>query len=149
MPTVEPAASAPYTMTIGGSTVTAPSTFPVVNPATFETAAGAPDCTRDLLDAAVAAARETQPAWAAQPIAERQRFLGSMADLVDANLPALARPGDHRTGQAPAGRGGGVRFQNSAIGPDLGFYAARSYSLMRPPRTGRRWIRSRERSATG
>ena len=37
----------------------------------------------------------------------------------------------------------------SATGPDLGFYAARSYSLMRPPRTGRRWIRSWERSATG
>jgi len=27
-------------------------------------------------------------------------------------------------------------------------YAARWYSLMRPPRTGRRWIRSRERPAT-
>ena len=35
-----------------------------------------------------------------------------------------------------------VGFQNSATGPDLGFYAARSYSLMRPPRTGRRLIRS-------
>ncbi len=33
---------------------------------------------------------------------------------------------------------GPVGFQNSATGPDLGFYAARSYSLMRPPRTGRR-----------
>jgi len=32
---------------------------------------------------------------------------------------------------------------------DLGFYAARSYSLMRPPRTGRRWIRSWERSTGG
>ena len=42
-----------------------------------------------------------------------------------------------------------VGFQNSATGPDLGFYAARSYSLMMPPRTGRRWIRFRERSATG
>ena len=42
-----------------------------------------------------------------------------------------------------------VGFQNSAIGPDLDFYAARSYSLTRPPRTGRRWIRFRERSATG
>ena len=40
-------------------------------------------------------------------------------------------------------------FQNLATGPDLGSYAARSYSLMRPPRTGRRWIRSLERSATG
>ena len=42
-----------------------------------------------------------------------------------------------------------VRFQNSAIASDLGFYAARSYSLMRPPRTGRRWTRFRDRSATG
>ena len=42
-----------------------------------------------------------------------------------------------------------VGFQNSATGPELGFYAARSYSLMRPPRTGRRLIRFRVRSATG
>jgi len=42
-----------------------------------------------------------------------------------------------------------VGFQNSATGLDLGFYAARSYSLMRLPRTGRRLIRFLERSATG
>ncbi|MGO9081650.1 MAG: hypothetical protein ACLQDY_21835, partial [Streptosporangiaceae bacterium] len=42
-----------------------------------------------------------------------------------------------------------VGFQISATGLDLGFYAARSYSLMRPPRTGRRLIRSWERSAAG
>ena len=42
-----------------------------------------------------------------------------------------------------------VGFQNSAAGSELGFYAARSYSLMRPPRTGRRWIRFLVRSATG
>ena len=35
-------------------------------------------------------------------------------------------------------------FQNSAIAPALGFYAASSYSLMEPPGTGRRWIRSWE-----
>jgi len=35
-----------------------------------------------------------------------------------------------------------VGFQNSATGIDLGFYVARSYSLMKPPRTGRRLIRS-------
>jgi len=40
-------------------------------------------------------------------------------------------------------------FQESATGPDLGLYAVGSYSLMRPPRTGRRLIRSWERSATG
>jgi hypothetical protein len=42
-----------------------------------------------------------------------------------------------------------VGFQNSATGLDLGVYAARSYSLMRPPRTGRRLIRSWVRSAAG
>ena len=52
--------------------------------------------------------------------------------------------------QSPGTRARGpVGFQNSATGPDLGFYAARSYSLMRPPRTGRRWIRSWDRSAGG
>ena len=34
-----------------------------------------------------------------------------------------------------------VGFQNSATGLDLGFYAARSYSLMRPPTRGRRLMR--------
>jgi len=45
-----------------------------------------------------------------------------------------------------AGPGG---FQNSATRLDLGFYAARLYSLMSPPRTGRRLIRFWRRSATG
>ena len=39
--------------------------------------------------------------------------------------------------------------RHSATGPDLGFYAARSYSLMRPPRTGQRLIRFRDMSAMG
>ncbi len=43
----------------------------------------------------------------------------------------------------------GAGFQNSATGAELGFYAARSYSLMRPPRTSRLLIRWWERSATG
>jgi hypothetical protein len=50
---------------------------------------------------------------------------------------------------APYFHPGPVGFHNSATGADLGFYAARSYSLIKPPSTARRWIRSRERSATG
>ena len=42
-----------------------------------------------------------------------------------------------------------VGCENWAMGLDLGFYAARSYSLMRPPSTARRWIRCCERSAMG
>ncbi len=54
-------------------------------------------------------------------------------------------------GIEPRGRRRGQRvgFQNSATCPGLGFYAARSYSLMRPPRTSRHLIRSWEKSATG
>ncbi len=52
-------------------------------------------------------------------------------------------PGRARRRRAPVG------FQNSATGLDLGIYAARSYSLMRPPRTGWRLIRCPERSAIG
>ena len=55
----------------------------------------------------------------------------------------------HRYSSASSHRCRAVGFQNSATGLDLGFYAARSYSLMRPPRTGRRRIRSWERSAAG
>jgi hypothetical protein len=40
-------------------------------------------------------------------------------------------------------------FQNSATGPGLGFYAARSSSLMTPPRTGRCWMHFRDRSEAG
>jgi Glyoxalase-like domain len=42
-----------------------------------------------------------------------------------------------------------VGFQNPFTSAELAFYAARSYSLIRPPSTGRRLIRSRVRSTTG
>jgi len=70
-----------------------------------------------------------------------------------ADAPAIPRscgcPGGAGGTPDRCGGCGPVGFQNSATGPDLGFYAACSYSLMRPPRTGRRLIRFRERSATG
>jgi hypothetical protein len=49
----------------------------------------------------------------------------------------------------PSRRYSACGFQNSATAPDLASYAARSYSLMRPPRAARRWIRALERSAVG
>jgi hypothetical protein len=42
-----------------------------------------------------------------------------------------------------------VGFQNSAVGVDLRFQAARSYSLIRPPRIGRHLIRCWSRSGAG
>jgi hypothetical protein len=74
---------------------------------------------------------------------ESQEPPGPGAGIVDRHRARL-------TGRISRQRPGmPVGFQNSGIGPDLGFYAARSYSLMRPPRTGQRLTRLRERSATG
>jgi hypothetical protein len=75
-------------------------------------------------------------------------FVVATAEVLDEGMPGGQGPRGQVAFQA-AHRPEPVRFQNSAIGPDLGFYAARSYSLMRPPSTGRRWIHFRERSATG
>ena len=76
----------------------------------------------------------------------------STGELAEAALPLAAvigalDPGDDRQQQLVAALP--VGFQNSASRLDLLFYAARSYSLMRPPRTARRVTRSRAKSATG
>jgi hypothetical protein len=63
--------------------------------------------------------------------------------------PRVYGPVRRRPGGAADRAGRPVGFRNSATSSDLGFYAARSYSLMKPPRTGRRLIRSWERSAAG
>ena len=91
-------------------------------------------------------------------------FSDLLAALSRTAVLELPIPPDHTPGHeitvTPAGSKGNdeipwrqqcdlAGFQNSAAGPDLGSYAARSYSLRRPPRTGRRWIRSLARSATG
>jgi len=48
-------------MTIGGERVATGSTFGVINPATGEVHAEAPDCTREELDRAFTAAAEALP----------------------------------------------------------------------------------------
>ena len=98
----------------------------------------------------------TAPAVSNQPPGVLRR----RARLRRRRARAVIHLGQAGEGQLMAGDGGEVGgaevlrpfrvgFRNSAIGPDLGIYAARLYSLMRPPRTGRRLICSWERSATG
>jgi acyl-CoA reductase-like NAD-dependent aldehyde dehydrogenase len=53
-----------FTMTIDGEPVAGEAGFDVVDPATGEVFAQAPDCSSAQLDAAFAAARRAQPAWA-------------------------------------------------------------------------------------
>jgi aldehyde dehydrogenase (NAD+) len=80
-----------FTMTIGGKPVGGAGTFPVLNPATEQEIAPAPDCSREQLDEAVAAARAAFPAWASTPIEKRREALLAIAGVLAANVEDLKR----------------------------------------------------------
>ena len=64
--------------------------------------------------------------------------LGDVHAGRDVAQPHARVVGDAQQHSGVAGKETPVGCQNSATGLDLGVYAARWYSLMRPPRTGRR-----------
>jgi acyl-CoA reductase-like NAD-dependent aldehyde dehydrogenase len=78
-----------FTMTIGGQAQAGIGTFAVLNPATEEVVAHAPDCSREQLDQAVAAARAAAAAWRAKPHAERQDALRSIGAVLMAHAEDL------------------------------------------------------------
>ncbi|MFI6596981.1 aldehyde dehydrogenase family protein [Nonomuraea sp. NPDC050536] len=76
-------------MTIGGARVATQDTFGVVNPATGEVHAQAPECTRDQLDQAMSAAAEAYRTWKADEAA-RRKALHAAGDLLMARSAELA-----------------------------------------------------------
>ncbi len=77
---------------IGGQ-FTAPQSgkfLPNTNPATGETYSETPDSNSADVDAAVSAAKAAFPAWKATPAEDRFRILNRIAELIEANLDALA-----------------------------------------------------------
>ncbi|MBC7496144.1 MAG: aldehyde dehydrogenase family protein [Sphingomonadaceae bacterium] len=80
-----------YVMTIGGKPVAGHATIPVIDPATGETFATAPDCTPEQLDDAVSAAKAAFPSWRATPIAERQAMVARAGALLMAQSDELGR----------------------------------------------------------
>ena len=80
-----------YVMTIDGKAVAAEATIEVVNPATGEPFATAPDCSKAQLDAAVAAAKAAFKTWRRTPIAERQAMVAKAGDLLLAHADEMAR----------------------------------------------------------
>ncbi|HEY9546341.1 MAG TPA: aldehyde dehydrogenase family protein, partial [Solimonas sp.] len=78
-----------YTMTIGGQPVTTAGTIAVINPATGEPFAEAPDAGAAELDLAVAAARKAYPSWRATPLAERRALLIKAAERIEQNAKEL------------------------------------------------------------
>ncbi|MGE0801253.1 MAG: aldehyde dehydrogenase family protein, partial [Lautropia sp.] len=79
-----------YMNTVNGRPVAGTATFESVNPATGEVIGLVPRSTHEQVDAAVAAARAAQPAWAALPDAERKALLMKVADVIKANAETLA-----------------------------------------------------------
>lgn len=71
-------------MTIGGERVAAPTTFGVVNPATGEVHAEAPDCTREQLDQAFDAAAKAFVDWRTDEDARRAALKAAGATLMGA-----------------------------------------------------------------
>ncbi|SEL22996.1 Acyl-CoA reductase [Roseateles sp. YR242] len=87
----EPTATkALHLMTIGGRTVSSPALLALHDPATGEVFGHAPDAAAEQLDAAVAAARQAQPEWAATPIHNRREALGAIAGTLMAHQDQLA-----------------------------------------------------------
>jgi acyl-CoA reductase-like NAD-dependent aldehyde dehydrogenase len=76
-------------MTIDGSAVPGENTFTVVNPATGEDFAEAPDCTEEQLEAAIAAAQGAFGMWRRSDDARRD-VLASASKVLTANLDEVA-----------------------------------------------------------
>ncbi len=76
-------------MTIAGKLETSEETFPVFNPANSQVIAKAPECTAELLDAAIASAHEARTSWLADPAA-RASVLTDIAGRLEANLEELS-----------------------------------------------------------
>ena len=82
---------ADYVMTIDGKAVAGSAMIEVINPATGDDFASAPDCTKAQLDAAVAAAKTAFKTWRNVPIAERQAMVAKAGDLLLAHAEEMAR----------------------------------------------------------
>lgn len=77
-----------FLMTSGGERVGSAETFDVLNPATGQVVAVAPDCSDAQLDAAVSAAEAAFADWRSDEGARRQ-VLRAMADRIEGEAPAL------------------------------------------------------------
>jgi len=80
-----------FRMLINGELVAGVDMMDVVNPATGEIFAQAPDCTSEQLDKAVRAARAAFPAWRDTPIEERANLIKACADKIAEHADTLGR----------------------------------------------------------
>ncbi|MEM8633796.1 MAG: aldehyde dehydrogenase family protein [Pseudomonadota bacterium] len=80
-----------FKMTINGVEIDGTEAFDVINPATGEAFAKAPDCTESELDLAVKSARAAQTAWKNMPIENRKACIQAFAGKIAEQGAELAR----------------------------------------------------------
>jgi 5-carboxymethyl-2-hydroxymuconic-semialdehyde dehydrogenase len=90
---------------IGGSPTAAKEYFQTVNPATQQVLAEVARGGEREVNAAVTAAKEAFPPWAALPAADRAKLIRKLGDLIAAQVPALAQTETQDTGQVIAQTG--------------------------------------------
>ncbi len=98
-----------FKLLIGGELVDGDMTLAVINPATEDIFSECPRASVSQLNDAVAAAKAALPGWAATPIAERQRALTTIADILAANVDKIARVLTQEQGKPLADSLGEVR----------------------------------------
>eukprot|EP01065_Artemidia_motanka_P032169 TRINITY_DN39208_c0_g1_i1.p1 TRINITY_DN39208_c0_g1~~TRINITY_DN39208_c0_g1_i1.p1 ORF type:complete len:547 (+),score=206.61 TRINITY_DN39208_c0_g1_i1:56-1642(+) len=76
---------------INGELVAAAKTFPVLNPSTLEECGRAPHADQAQVDAAVAAANEALPGWAALPLRERKKYVRKAGQVLKENVAELGK----------------------------------------------------------
>ncbi|MBL8651779.1 MAG: aldehyde dehydrogenase family protein [Sphingopyxis sp.] len=113
-----------YSMLIDGALTGSDGEIEVINPATGEVFASAPDCSEAQLDAAVTAANRAFKSWRNVPIEERQACLLKAADILAAHTEELARLFTREQGRPTDGA-------RSEIG--IGVAWLRAYAAMTPP----------------
>jgi acyl-CoA reductase-like NAD-dependent aldehyde dehydrogenase len=87
MTTAVKVGAGPYRQLIGGEWVDGgEGTYPIINPATEEVVAEAPEASVDDVEAAAAAAKAAQPAWAALKPEKRAALLGKVARRIFAEM---------------------------------------------------------------
>ncbi|MGN6319328.1 5-carboxymethyl-2-hydroxymuconate semialdehyde dehydrogenase [Trinickia sp.] len=84
---------------INGRAVAASRYFETVNPATQDVLAEVASGAAEHVDAAVRAAKEAFPAWAAKPAAERAKLVRKLGDLITQHVPELSELETQDTGQ--------------------------------------------------
>ncbi|MES9968544.1 MAG: aldehyde dehydrogenase family protein [Candidatus Thiodiazotropha sp.] len=78
-----------YRMTINGELISSEDTLPVFNPATKETIALVPNCSKKLLNAAVAGAKSAFQAWSKTSFEKRKDVMVNLADALEENAEEL------------------------------------------------------------